>query len=165
MGLDYAYPTDGTKACTKKPMKVSYNGKKHGEIKKVKDGYQFTAADNTKGHVFETISLVQKDLSDGQPTRTPFSVKKDDEDGTAVKKAMKQNAKLEADLKHMTLQVESLTPGLERANVLLSAALEIMGKQKDSKIVLNILEQTAEYDDSKCDGFCLIEDIVDHLGS
>ena len=37
MGLDYDYPTDGSKACANKPMKVAYSGKKYGEIKKVKD--------------------------------------------------------------------------------------------------------------------------------
>jgi hypothetical protein len=169
MGLDYDYPDDGSKACEKKPMKVSYSGKTFGDIKKVKDGYQFTGANsNLKRGVFPSIGAVQNDLLACQPGHTPFQVKKDSPSDEDHKRLMAQLEKVEKKLQERTKAVDELSgmePMLDRANVLLSAALELMGKQKDSKTVLNILEQTATYDDNECDGFCLIDDIVDHLGT
>lgn len=48
---------------------------------------------------------------------------------------------------------------LQRAITLLKATHDLLQKQRDSSYVLNILEQTAFYDDAECDGGCLMEDI------
>ena len=50
---------------------------------------------------------------------------------------------------------------LRRAIVLLRAAYELMRQQEESPYVLNILEQTAVWDDVECDGYCLNDEIKD----
>jgi hypothetical protein len=48
---------------------------------------------------------------------------------------------------------------LQRAVTLLKATHDLLQKQRVSSYVLNILAQTAFYDDAECDGECLMEDI------
>lgn len=48
---------------------------------------------------------------------------------------------------------------LERAKVLLKATRDILQKCDDSSYVLNVLEVTAEWDGTECDGYCLMDDI------
>lgn len=48
---------------------------------------------------------------------------------------------------------------IQRAKVLLTAARNLLVKQKVSGIVLNLLEETVPYDGTDCDGYCLIDDI------
>ena len=51
----------------------------------------------------------------------------------------------------------------DRAMVLLKACLALLDKQKESRYVLNLLEQTVVYDGTDCDGYCLSDDIKDYL--
>lgn len=51
----------------------------------------------------------------------------------------------------------------DRAMVLLKACFSLLNKQKESRFVLNILEQIVAYDESDCDGYCLMEEIDDYL--
>ena len=51
----------------------------------------------------------------------------------------------------------------DRAMVLLKACFSLLNKQKESRFVLNILEQIVVYDESDCDGYCLMEEIEDYL--
>jgi hypothetical protein len=46
----------------------------------------------------------------------------------------------------------------ERAKILLQAMIDIMEKQMKSRYVLNFLEETAVWDGSECDGYCLYDD-------
>lgn len=48
--------------------------------------------------------------------------------------------------------------------VLLRAAYDLLKKQDGSFYVLNLLEETVEYDNCMCDGYCLTEDIAEYLG-
>ena len=50
---------------------------------------------------------------------------------------------------------------LTRAIVLLKATYEMLKKQEESPIVLNILEQTEVWDGVECDGYCLKDEIKD----
>jgi hypothetical protein len=155
LGLDYDYPTDGTKSCTKKPLSVKLNGRHCGEIRKVKDGFQYYAKGEKKGaDIFASISAVQNHLTASQPGKNVPKVGAKDDDAEAVKRAMKVNQRLEADLKVMTQQYD-------RANLLMKATHELLSKQQESKIVLNILEEMVVYDDAECDGFSLLEDLKD----
>lgn len=52
----------------------------------------------------------------------------------------------------------------DRIIVLLKAAHEILKKCDEGLYVKNVLEVTAFYDDTDCDGYCLMEDIAIHLG-
>ena len=52
-----------------------------------------------------------------------------------------------------------------RAIELLEAAKNLLEKQENSKYVLNMLEETVFYDDTECDGSCLLQDISDYLES
>jgi hypothetical protein len=52
----------------------------------------------------------------------------------------------------------------DRKSVLLKAAYDLLAKQRDSGYVLNLLQETAFYDDADCDGYCLMEEIADELG-
>ena len=51
----------------------------------------------------------------------------------------------------------------DRKITLLKACMKLMSKQNDSPYVLNILEETVNYDGVECDGGCLLEDIKDYL--
>lgn len=57
----------------------------------------------------------------------------------------------------MTYEQEAL----ERAIILLKATYEMLKRQEESPIVLNILEQTAVWDGVECDGYCLKDEIKD----
>ena len=58
---------------------------------------------------------------------------------------------------------KQLTQENKRAKVLLKATLDLLRKQKDSYYVLNLLENTAFYDNAECDGYCLFDDIENFL--
>lgn len=52
----------------------------------------------------------------------------------------------------------------ERMKILLKAAYDILKQQDQSHYVLNMLETTAHWDDTECDGYCLMEEIAEILG-
>ena len=47
--------------------------------------------------------------------------------------------------------------------ILLEAVHQILQKCEDSHYVLNFMEETANYDGTECDGYCLMEDIKSYL--
>lgn len=51
----------------------------------------------------------------------------------------------------------------DRAITLLRATLELLRKCNDSPYVLDVLGETAFYDEADCDGYCLMEDISHYL--
>ena len=51
----------------------------------------------------------------------------------------------------------------DRAITLLRATLEILRKCDNSSYVLDVLGETAHYDEADCDGYCLMEDIRNYL--
>jgi len=51
----------------------------------------------------------------------------------------------------------------DRRDLLLRKCVELLGRQDNSSIILNLLCETIYYDDAECDGFCLMEDIKDLL--
>lgn len=51
----------------------------------------------------------------------------------------------------------------DRKDVLLKAAYDLLNQQQNSHYVLNLLEETAIWDDAECDGFCLMDEIADLL--
>lgn len=51
----------------------------------------------------------------------------------------------------------------DRAITLLRATLEILRKCANSNYVLDVLGETAYYDEAECDGYCLMEDIRNYL--
>lgn len=51
----------------------------------------------------------------------------------------------------------------DRAIVLLKAALELLRKCDNSPYVLDVLGETAYYDEADCDGYCLMYDIRNYL--
>lgn len=53
---------------------------------------------------------------------------------------------------------------LDRSKVLLKAAYDLLKKQDESYYVLNLLEETVEYDNCMFDGDWLAEDIAEYLG-
>lgn len=53
--------------------------------------------------------------------------------------------------------------GENRAETFLKACLELLEKQKNSGIVLNLLNETVHYDEADCDGYCLMDDIQAYL--
>ena len=65
---------------------------------------------------------------------------------------------LEADRK-----TEPQTDELGEAKVLLKASRDLLNKQNETIYVLNLLDETVEYHDVECDGYCLIDDIDDWL--
>jgi hypothetical protein len=57
-----------------------------------------------------------------------------------------------------------MTAKLERRDVLLRAAYDILTKCDRSHFVLSAISTTAFYDDAVCDGSCLRGEIADILG-
>lgn len=53
---------------------------------------------------------------------------------------------------------------LDRKEILLKAAYDLLKKCDDSFYVLDALTTTVFYDDAECDGGCLMSDIADELG-
>lgn len=51
----------------------------------------------------------------------------------------------------------------DRKEVLLRAAYDLLQLQNDAGRVLNLLEETVNYDGAECDGACLMEDIASEL--
>lgn len=52
---------------------------------------------------------------------------------------------------------------IKRALYMLMVANNLLTKQKDSHYVLNMLEETVNYDGTECDGYCVLDDIEDCL--
>lgn len=52
----------------------------------------------------------------------------------------------------------------ERRDILLKATYDILKKCHDSYYVLDVLAQTAVWDEVDCDGLCLMEEIAEILG-
>jgi len=52
---------------------------------------------------------------------------------------------------------------VNRADVLLKAARDLLKKCDDGPFVKNALEETIFYDGTECDGCCLMEDIESFL--
>ena len=48
---------------------------------------------------------------------------------------------------------------IKRALYMLMVANNLLTKQKDSHYVLNMLEETIDYDGAECDGDCILDDI------
>lgn len=48
----------------------------------------------------------------------------------------------------------------ERKTYLLKACFNLLYKQLESPYVLNLLAETVNYDETECDGSCLMEDIA-----
>lgn len=55
------------------------------------------------------------------------------------------------------------TQRLARAEILMRAAFDLLAKQRDSGIVLDLYAETAFYDGVDCDGSCLMDDIAAEL--
>lgn len=53
---------------------------------------------------------------------------------------------------------------IERMEILLKAAYDLLKKQEDSNEVLDILSTTAIWDEAHCDGDCLLAEISEILG-
>lgn len=75
---------------------------------------------------------------------------------TSVERAMSEQI---ADLEKENSELRG-----DRKLVLLKAAYDLLHKQDKSIYVLNMLGETAFYDGTDCDGYCLMEDIADELG-
>jgi hypothetical protein len=52
----------------------------------------------------------------------------------------------------------------DRKSILLRAAYDLLKKCDDSPYVVSPMEITAHYDQSDCDGHCLMSEIRDELG-
>lgn len=49
---------------------------------------------------------------------------------------------------------------IDRKDILLKAAYDLLKKCNDGPYVKNALEETIYYDDAECDGYCLANDIA-----
>ncbi len=148
MGLSYDYP-EKEKACASKPLKVKLDNRHVGEIRKVKDGYQYFPKDEkTGGEVFTSVPDVQNSLLSSQPSKADRKV--DSTESDSDKDEIMEQAK--KGLKKLTEDNKKLVASMERAETLLTATVDLLGLQIESKDVLNLLEQTVAYDGTDCDG-------------
>jgi hypothetical protein len=151
MGLEYLYK-DGEKACSKGPLKVKLDGTLCGEIRKVKDGFQYFAKGDKKGGgIFNKVSEVQNSLLSIQSRRVKAKTPADDS-AEMIKEAKKGIEKMEGELKRARGIIE-------RATVLLQASFDMFGKQRNTVDPINLLIQVVNYDGLDCDGHTLYEDL------
>lgn len=153
MGLEYDYPKR-EKACATKPLGVKLNGRSVGEIRKVKDGYQYYPNGQNKGEdILATVSAVQNSLLSIQPTKESKKqhVETDDCD------------LLNEDLRKARKKIDRLEVCVGRAGTLLAATVDLLHKQVNSEAAVNLLEENVNYDDIDCDGHSLVEDITKYL--
>lgn len=47
----------------------------------------------------------------------------------------------------------------DRKTILLKAVYDLLKQQHETSYILNLLETTTFYDNTDCDGYCLMEDI------
>ncbi len=159
MGLDYDYPTDGSKACSREPLKVKLDGRHVGEIRKHKDGYQYFAKDAKQGgSVFPTVPEVQESLRSDRPAKS-------DREPAVTEVTESANEKLHDEIKALKETAKANDANMERAKTLLTATFDLLGLQQDSKETLNLLEENVQYDDADCDGHSLSEDIRELIDS
>ena len=52
---------------------------------------------------------------------------------------------------------------MDRKEVLLRAAYDLLMRQHESREVLNLLGEMSHYDGADCDGYCLLDDIAIEL--
>lgn len=57
----------------------------------------------------------------------------------------------------------SIDDKIKRYETLLKAAYELLKKQEKSEYTLDLLSETVFYDETDCDGYCLMEDIAIEL--
>ena len=76
---------------------------------------------------------------------------------------MKEKDELSEKYLRLLEENEQLKQENKRAKVLLKATLDLLQKQKNNHYVLNLLENTAFYDNAECDGYCLFDDIENLL--
>lgn len=159
MGLSYDYPDDGSKPCSKEPLKVRLDGTPFGEIRKVKDGFEYFAKGEKKGRgAFGNVSEVQNSLLSMQSRRVKAKTPAEDSTDKIMKQAKEGLKKQEAELKQ-------LRATQERSNVLLQASYDLFNKQglDDDAGPVNLLEQTVNYDGTDCDGHTLVGDLAEFL--
>ena len=163
MSLDYDYPIDGSKPCSKGPLKVRKDGSHCGEIRKVKDGFQyFVKGSKTGGTVFVNVAEVQKCLTAGQIPRTDGEEKKTpDRKDSLEKKLRAATDRIRETEKH----IKGLGEAMDGAMTLLQACSDLLSQQTESKETLNLLKAQVVYDDTECDGFSLLEDLASLLSS
>ena len=153
MGLDYDYP-EKKKACSDGPLKVKYDGRAFGEIRKVKDGYQFFAkGDKAGGPVLVSVPEVQNSLINMQPSKAD---RKDEEEETTEDQSAGMIKKIKKELKATNSKLES-------ALVLLTAAFDLFEKQGESENILNLLDTNITCGETEVDGYSLHEDIGKYL--
>ncbi len=55
--------------------------------------------------------------------------------------------------------IDFMQTSLNRSKTLLKATYDLLYKQDESPYVLNLLTETAIWDEAECDGYCLMDDI------
>lgn len=154
MGLDYDYPSKG-KSCLDGPLKVKYDGKPFGEIRKVKDGFQFFAkGDKTGGPICNNVSEVQNSLVALQPSKEDR--KGSDEKETTEDQSVSMIKKIKRELK-------ATNSKLEAALVLLTASFDLFEKQVGTTEPVNMLEENVTCGETEMDGHSVHADIGKYL--
>ena len=156
MGLKYLYK-EGEKSCTKEPLKVQLDVTLVGEIRKVKDGFQyFPKGQKSGGDIFSNVAEVQRSLARNQKPKKSKADKKVDEN--------KSNEALAEDLRKAHKKIGKQEADIERAEILLNAVVDLFDIQVKSKTPVNLLKESVNYNDTDCDGHSLVEDIETLLG-
>lgn len=156
MGLDYDYP-EKKKACSEGPMAVKYDGRPFGEIRKVKDGYQFFATGCKTGEpVHSALSGVQASLVSVQPS-------KKEKKADVIKGGEREDQQSAGMMKKVKKDLKAVNAKLEGAVVLLTAAYELLEKQTAAEDVLNLLNENVMCGETEVDGMSLMEDISSFL--
>ncbi len=152
MGLEYLYKK-GEKACASEPLKVLRDQRLIGEIRNVKNGYQFFPKGGKKGgEVFLTVPDVQNSLQASQPAK-----KEIDEAG--------KDTDYSEELKVSEKQVKTLRASLEMAVALLEASSDLLSKQAESEEPINLLKVDVTYKGTEYDGCSVHGEIADYLES
>jgi hypothetical protein len=162
MGLKYLYK-DGEKACSKTPLKVELDGTLCGEIRKVKDGFQYyPKGSKSGGNVFAGISDVQNSLLSIQSRRVKG--KTPSEDDQSDDKRDKRLRTATDKLRKTEEVLKELNECMEGAMTLIQACADLLSQQVENKETLNLLKAQVTYDETEADGFSLLDDLTTFIG-
>ena len=132
-----------------------------GEIRKVKDGFQYyPKGSKTGGAVFPRVSDVQNSLTTQQTPRVKEEKESPDKNDQDKKLRMATDK-----LRKTEGVLRGLNESMEGAMVLLQACSDLLSQQTENKETVNMLKAQVTYDDTEADGFSLLEDLTTFLES
>lgn len=153
MGLSYDY-TNGEKACKSGPLTVRLDNRICGEIRQVKDGYQyFPKGSKVGGPILRTVSAIQSSLVADQPKKADRAVEapeSEDEQSAGIIKKIKK-------------ELKEVRTRLTLAESLVTASFDLLELQVQNENIINVLEENISLAGVETDGHSVHEELAKYM--